>query len=212
LVLLCDNSLAGSAGPNDSGGSNGSARGSDVTGTGRPAGGSRPQVLVRVDLHTLLDRDHMPAELLTHLTGGKLWLDADSARQLTDARGADLRAIVLDTSGRVVGVGRRRRFAPGWLTDATLALHDTCSHPGCRTAARRCDIDHARPWNPTDLKRPPGRTDVDQLAPLCEHHNHRKEADGWRVEQSADGSRRWVHPRSGLATTTRPATWRAPPG
>jgi len=175
------------------------------------AQGSRPQLLVRLDLDTLLDRDRLPAELLTKLTGGKLWLDGATARRLANARGADLRTVVLDRTGRVVGVGRRTRIAPGWLRDATLALHDTCSHPGCTVAARRCDVDHARPWHPVRPDAVPGRTDIDELAPLCRHHNHRKEADGWRVAQDADGTRRWHHPRSGLAATTRPATWRAPP-
>ena len=204
LIALCDGVLGdgpGSPGANRDG----------TSGNGAAPQGSRPQLLVRLDLDTLLDRDHLPAELLTRLTGGKLWLDGATARRLADERGADLRAVVLDRTGRVVGVGRRTRIAPGWLRDATLALHDTCSHPGCQIAARRSDIDHARPWHPVRPDAVPGRTDVDELAPLCRHHNHRKEADGWQVHQDADGTRHWRHPRSGLATTTRPASWRAPP-
>ncbi len=217
LIDLCDRGLgdaAGTPGASAPGASAPGASAPGVDGAAPPASapqGSRPQLLVRLDLDTLLDRDRLPAELLTKLTGGKLWLDGVTARRLADARGADLRAVVLDRTGRVVGVGRRTRIAPGWLRDATLALHDTCSHPGCQIAARRCDVDHARPWFPVHRDRPAGRTDVDQLAPVCRHHNHRKEADGWRVEQDADGTRRWHHPRSGLTTTTRPATWRAPP-
>lgn len=201
LVQLCDAELQGST--DDRG---------PLSGDDRPTGGtgsaSRPQLLVRLELATLLDRSAMPAELLTHLTGGKLWLDASTARRLVDARGADLRSIVLDECGRVVGVGRRNRIAPGWLTDATLALHDTCTRPHCNLPARRCQTDHAAPWQPVRAADLPGRTDIDQLAPLCEHHNRTKELSGWRVNQSVDGSRRWTHPRSGLTTVTRPATWR----
>ena len=138
--------------------------GSEMRGAGTL--GSRPQLLVRIDLDTLFDRGRLPAELSTRLTGGKLWLDDATARQLADARGADLRAVVLDRTGRVVGVGRRTRTAPGWPRDATLALHDTCSHPGCAIAARHCDVDHARPWHPDRLEDAAGRTDVDELAPL----------------------------------------------
>lgn len=207
LIDLCDRVLGDASETPEA-----SARGASTPGVdGAAPQGSRPQLLVRLDLDTLLDRDRLPAELLTKLTGGKLWLDGATARRLADARGADLRAVVLDRTGRVVGVGRRTRIAPGWLRDATLALHDTCSHPGCNIAARRCDIDHARPWHPVRPDAVAGRTDVDELAPLCRHHNHRKEADGWQVHQDADGTRHWRHPRSGLATTTRPATWRAPP-
>ena len=193
LVELCDASLGG-----------GDGTGPSVAGSA----GSRPQLLLRMELDSLLDRDAVPAELLTRLTGGKLWLDAATARRLVDERGADLRAVVLDDCGKVVGVGRRSRTAPDWLADATLALHDTCTHPGCVMPARRCQTDHARPWHPTGPAELPGRTDIDQLAPLCEHHNGTKEAGGWRASQSADGSRRWEHQRSGLTTITRPATWR----
>jgi hypothetical protein len=167
-------------------------------------------LLVRVELATLLDRSELPATLLTTLTGGRMWVDAPTARRLADERELDLRLVVVDDMGAVVGVGRRQRYAPGWLRDATLALHDTCSAPGCRVAARVCQVDHARPWTPhTD--RGPGRTDIDQLAPLCGTDNHDKEAAGWRVAQHPDGSRTWHHPRTGLTTRTTPGTWRPPP-
>jgi hypothetical protein len=167
-------------------------------------------LLVRVELATLLDRSALPATLLTTLTGGRMWVDAPTARRLADEREVDLRLVVVDDTGAVVGVGRKQRYAPGWLRDATLALHDTCSAPGCRVAARLCQVDHARPWTPrTD--RGPGRTDIDQLAPLCGTDNHDKEAAGWRVAQHPDGSRTWHHPRTGLTTRTMPATWRPPP-
>ncbi len=181
------------------------------TSTPSEPAGSRPQLLVRVPLASLLDGDGLPGELLTRLTGGKLWADAATVQRLVEARGADLRTVLLDDTGRVVGVGRSTRIAPGWLRDATLALHDTCSAPGCAHPARSCDVDHARPWHPTVPGRPGGRTDVDELAPLCRRHNRTKEAAGWQVTQEADGTRRWRHPATGLATTTRPATWQ-PPG
>ena len=201
LVQLCDAGLEGAR-------TDRAPIGGAAHTTGSTAGVSRPQLLVRIELASLLDRSSMPAELLTHLTGGKLWLDASTARRLVDARGADLRSIVLDECGRVVGVGRRARIAPGWLGDATLALHDTCTQPSCRVSARRCQSDHADPWHPVRPEDVPGRTDIDQVAPLCGHHNRSKEVSGWRVSQAADGTRRWTHPRSGLTTVTRPATWR----
>jgi hypothetical protein len=180
-------------------------------GVGSGRAGSRPQLLVRVSLSTLLDRDQVPGELLTTLTGGRLWADAATVRRLVHERGADLRTVILDDCGAIVGVGRRRRLPPGWLADATLAIHDTCTAPGCRTAARVCDLDHAAPWHPARPGDVAGSTDVGQLAPLCARHNHRKEADGWTATQQPDGTRRWTHQRSGLTTTTLPATWRPPP-
>lgn len=165
---------------------------------------ARPQLLLRTELSTLLDRDQTPAALLTTLLGGHVRVTAETARTLIDRRGADLRTIVIDDTGTVVGVGRRTRITPGWLNDATLALHDTCAHPGCEIAARASETDHARPWHPVRSGDEAGRTDIDQLGPGCKHHNRTKEAAGWVVTQQPDGSRRWHHPRTGLTTRTLP--------
>lgn len=103
-------------------------------------------------------------------------LNSAAARRLIDERGAELRTVVLDDTGNVLGVGRRTSVAPGWLRDATLAIHDTCTEPGCLTAARACDLDHARPWQPTRPGDVPGRTDLHpnrrrrpHLAPPANH-------------------------------------------
>jgi hypothetical protein len=166
---------------------------------------SRMQLLLRIDLSTLLDRDRTPASLLTTLLGGHVRVTAATARALLEQRGADLRTVIVDDVGAVVGVGRRARVAGDWLNDATLALHDTCSFPGCSIAARRSETDHAHPWHPARRGDPPGKTDIDQLAPLCWAHNQTKESDGWSVTQRPDGTRRWRHHRTGLSTTTPPA-------
>jgi hypothetical protein len=191
--------------------------GSDLASNAAAAAGSDPdgesagqpdiagnQTLLRADLDTVLDR--MPAALLTRLTGGRLHVDATTARRLMDTYGTRLRLVLVD-HGRIVGVGRASRQPPGWLAEATLALHDTCTEPGCNVAARVCDLDHARPWADRDR---PGRTDIDQLAPLCGTANHDKEAAGWSVTQQPDGTRTWTHARTGLTTTTLPATWQPP--
>jgi hypothetical protein len=182
-----------------------------VPGKGGRRAGRRPQLLIRISLDTLLDRDHTPPQLLTTLTGGRMWADATTIRTLVAARGADLRTIVLDDTGTILGVGRRTRIPPDWLTDATLALHDTCTAPGCRTAARICDLDHATPWHPTPDAPTRGPTDLTNLAPLCATDNRRKEPAGWRATQHPDHTRTWYHPRTGLTTRTLPATWQPPP-
>jgi hypothetical protein len=169
---------------------------------------SRPQLLIRAELDTLLDRDQTPVTLLTTLLGGHVRVTSETARRLIDERGADLRTVIIDDHGNVVGVGRKQRVARGWLRDMALALHDTCTAPTCDVAARVCTMDHATPWFPVRPTDPPGRTDVDEIAPMCGLDNHTKERDGWRAEQQADGTRRWTHDRSGLTIRTLPATWR----
>jgi hypothetical protein len=212
---------AGSAGAPGSVGAAGCA--GDGDGAGGPAGSgaagsrrrrrgrSRPQLILRAELDSLLDREQTPAKLLTTLLGGQVTVTARTARRMIDERGADLTTVILDDTGSVVGVARNRRIAPDWLRTATLALHDTCAAPTCDTAARVCDIDHATPFHPARPGDPPGRTDIDQLAPLCRRDNTAKEPDGWTATQRADGTRRWTHLRSGITTRTLPATWRPPP-
>jgi hypothetical protein len=162
------------------------------------------KLLARVELDRLLDGDRMPAELVTRLVGGRLRLASDAARRLLDARGVELRTIVVD-HGTVVGVGRHTRVPPGWLHDAAQAVHDTCTAPWCDRPARSCELDHAIPWHPHRPDDPAGRTDIDELGPLCGGTNRDKEAAGWHVTQTADGRRTWTHPRTGL-TITAPAS------
>jgi hypothetical protein len=209
---------AGDAAP--SSGDSGPASSAATAGAG-PERAARPRssldialppvkLLARVELDRLLDGDRTPADLVTRLVGGQLRLSSDAARRLLDARGVELRTIVVD-HGTVVGVGRQTRMPPGWLRDATVAVHDTCTAPLCDRPARSCDLDHAVPWHPHRPDDPSGRTDIDQLGPLCGRTNQQKEAGGWQVTQTGDGRRTWTHPRTGLTITTVPATWR-PPG
>lgn len=204
------------AGPEPGGGSDGVAdRGPDgapVVGSGASAWWDRlaaPKLLVRLPFEALLD-GRMPADLLTTLVGGRLRLTSNAARRLVDERGAELRAVVIDDDGTVIGVGRSSRQPPGWLRDVQAAVHDTCTGPGCDRPARGADVDHARPWWPARPDDPHGATDVDDLGPLCPATNRAKEAAGWRVTQTGAGVRTWHHRRSGLTTTTVPSTWRPP--
>jgi hypothetical protein len=167
-----------------------------------------PKLLVRLRFETLLD-PAVPAELLTALVGGRLKLTGHAARRLTEERGALLRTIVVDDQGAVIGVGRAIRRPPGWMADANLAVHDSCTGPGCDRPAATAQLDHATPWWPTRPDQPAGTTDVDNLGPLCDATNREKEAAGWQVSQTAGGLRTWRHPRSGLTCTTVPSTWRA---
>jgi hypothetical protein len=169
------------------------------------------RLLLRMDLDALLDRASTPATLLTRLLGGRLRLTSDAARRLVDERGAELRTVVIDDLGQVVGVGRQRRIPPDWLRDAVQSIHDTCTGPLCDRPAAGADIDHAQPWWPERPDEPFGTTDLDNLGPLCASTNRALRRAGWRATPLGDGRRSWHHTASGLSIISVPATWHPPP-
>ena len=72
----------------------------------------------------------------------------------------------------------------------------TCSAPGCRQPATRCDLDHTVPYDQD------GRTCECNLAPLCRHHHRCKQSEGWRLDQSRPGTLTWTTPACRRYTTT----------
>ena len=56
-----------------------------------------------------------------------------------------------------------------------------CTWPPCRRAARRCDFEHAIPWEQG------GRTCFCNAGARCRHHHHQKQAAGWRLDQELPG-------------------------
>ena len=75
-----------------------------------------------------------------------------------------------------------------------------CTWPPCRRAARRCDFDHAIPWDQG------GRTCSCNGGPRCRHHHHAKQAHGWKFEQNQPGYHTWTTP-AGRSYTTGPAEY-----
>jgi hypothetical protein len=75
-----------------------------------------------------------------------------------------------------------------------------CTFPPCRREARRCDFEHAIPWEAG------GRTCACDAGPRCRHHHHAKQAAGWRLEQKLPGYHTWTTP-AGRKYTTGPTTY-----
>jgi hypothetical protein len=72
----------------------------------------------------------------------------------------------------------------------------TCSFPGCRRAARRCDLDHTVPFDHG------GPTCECNLAPLCRRHHQAKQAPGWHLDQTEPGRMTWRLPTGRTYQTT----------
>jgi hypothetical protein len=75
-----------------------------------------------------------------------------------------------------------------------------CTYPPCRRAARRCDFEHAVPWETG------GPTCACNAGARCRHHHHAKQAPGWRLIQHLPGYHTWTTP-SGRRYTTGPTTY-----
>ncbi|MGH3120282.1 MAG: DUF222 domain-containing protein [Streptosporangiaceae bacterium] len=76
----------------------------------------------------------------------------------------------------------------------------TCTFPGCRQPARRCDLDHTIAFDRG------GPTCLCNLGPLCRRHHRCKQAEGWSLSQRNSGEFTWTTP-SGRRYTTSPAAY-----
>jgi hypothetical protein len=89
---------------------------------------------------------------------------------------------------------------PASLRHVITIRQPTCSFPGCRRPAIRCDDDHTLPYDQG------GRTCECNLAPLCRRHHRAKQARGWHLGQPEPGTMVWVTP-SGRSYATGPAAY-----
>jgi hypothetical protein len=98
-----------------------------------------------------------------------------------------------------------RLESPGYRPPARLRhlveIRDgECTFPTCRRPARRCDFEHAVPWDQG------GRTCACNAGPRCRHHHQAKQAAGWRLDQRRPGEHTWITP-SGRSYSSGPATY-----
>jgi hypothetical protein len=101
-----------------------------------------------------------------------------------------------------------RRESAGYVPTPALRhlieiRNPTCTFPGCRHPAARCDKDHTLPYDKG------GRTCECNLAPLCRFHHRLKQTEGWELEQVRPGVMQWSAP-SGWRYSNAPFLLRAP--
>ena len=82
--------------------------------------------------------------------------------------------VVLHAPG-ALNLGRTTRLANRAQRRALRALYRTCAIPGCTTGYDRCKLHHIIWW------RHGGRTDLDNLVPVCSHHHHKIHDHGWNI-------------------------------
>ena len=82
--------------------------------------------------------------------------------------------VVLHAPG-TLDLGRTSRVANRAQRRALRGLYSTCAIPGCAVHYDRCKLHHVIWW------RHGGRTDLDNLLPVCVHHHHKIHDAGWNV-------------------------------
>jgi len=139
-----------------------------------------------------------PAQLAVlaeaRLTGRAVAYGCARARRPGDGEAAG-RGWELTVTIRQLAVGDcvHQRESVGYQPSPTLrhvigVRQRTCSFPGCRRPAARCDQDHTVPYDQG------GRTCECNLAPLCRRHHRAKQAQGWRLDQPEPGVMVWALP------------------
>ena len=83
--------------------------------------------------------------------------------------------VVLHAPGQT-DLGRNTRLASRDQRRALRAMYRTCAIPGCAVSYDRCKLHHIIWW------RHGGRTDLDNLIPVCSHHHHQIHDAGWEVK------------------------------
>jgi 5-methylcytosine-specific restriction endonuclease McrA len=100
-------------------------------------------------------------------------------RVLADLAGtADVHAVVVRNgvvlhAPGTLNLGRRTRLANRDQRRALRALYATCGVPGCAVRYDRCKLHYVIWW------RHGGRTDLENLIPLCSHHHSKVHDAGW---------------------------------
>jgi hypothetical protein len=140
-------------------------------------------VQVSVALSTLLGLDEQPGEL-----DGYGPMPASMARDIAHDPSGTWRRLITDPLGRLVRRGQQTYRPPVPLRDQVIAVHKTCTFPGCRRDACRGELDHVIPFG-----RPGGDTVEENLHPPCRRHHHLKHDTDWQVRKRDDRVT-WVSP------------------
>ena len=151
-------------------------------------------VVAHVPLATLVDEDcDLAGELEHHGL-----IDAEVARRL--ACDATVVVALDDDVGHTMYEGRARRDPTPTQRRELWRRDRHCRFPGC-TNATFVHPHHIAPWKPD------GRTDLCNLALLCEHHHHRLHSKEWTMTGNANEELSFVGPTGRVMTSQPSPLW-----
>jgi hypothetical protein len=105
--------------------------------------------------------------------------------------------VIIDAPGEL-NLGRSTRLANRAQRRALGAVYATCAIPGCRVRYSRTRLHHVIWW------RHNGRTDLDNLLPVCEQHHQNIHNDGWLLTLTPDRTLTIQFPDGSIMTTGPP--------
>ena len=155
--------------------------------------------MVHVPLATLADASSdLPGELERDGL-----LSAETVRRM--ACDATVAVAIDDDVGKTMYEGRARRWPSDSQRREIMRRDRHCRFPGC-TNVTFTNVHHIVPWKPG------GRTDLDNLALLCEFHHHRVHSRHWTLSGDANATLTFVGP-TGRVMRSRPSPlWTAVTG
>ncbi len=159
------------------------------------AGSSPYFVVAHVPLESLIDSKSDEASALAGELERDGLLSCQTVRRI--ACDATIAIAVDDDVGHTMYEGRARREPTDAQRREVRRRDRHCRFPGC-TNATFTNTHHIRPWKPD------GRTDIDNLALLCEYHHRRVHSTQWTMSGDANTELSFVGP-TGRVMTSRPS-------
>ncbi|MEV0983401.1 HNH endonuclease signature motif containing protein [Brevibacterium sp. NPDC049920] len=146
--------------------------------------------------------------LTGHTTLPGTWSDgtpipADLARRLAAGSEKFTRILTDPTTGAICPEIAQSYTLPAGMRTTLNQTWAWCTAPGCTRRAETSEADHITPFDHANPSRG-GRTDFDNLHPLCKQHHHMKTERILRLHRTTDGLICWQFAH-GITHTTTPA-------
>jgi Domain of unknown function (DUF222) len=167
-----------------------------LTRGGGASSSGRIDMSVLIDSETLRDGEH--AHTIIDY-GLDVDLPIETLRRW--ACQADITPIIVGGDGVSLYLGRERRTANRAQRRALRAMYRCCSVPGCTVAFDNCEVHHLR-WF-----RRGGKTDIDNLLPICHKHHHLVHEGGWNLALDPRRNLTITYPDGSIMTTGPPSAW-----